>query len=315
MRTAAKRIPALAVVVVLVTFLTFWMSSQLAGNPCIILLGNQARGEALAECEADLNLDDPFLLRYAQWFGDFVTGDLGQSYINNIETTELLANALPATLFLMLYSVALALVISIPLGVAMAYRADTRFDRTASAGLYGFLAVPNFALAVLLVFWFAIRWDWFPAIGYTSPTDDLVEHVRGMVLPVVALAAGQVAVFARILRTDMIATLSEDYIQMAKAKGLRDAPILFRHALKPSSFTLLTVAGINIVSLISGTLIIEVLFGINGVGSLIYGSVIQRDYLILQSLVALTAILVVAVNFAVDLLYGRLDPRVRHAAA
>ncbi len=308
------RIGGLVLVVILVTLLTFWMSTQLEGNPCITLLGNQARGEALAQCQADLRLDDPFVVRYVAWLGDFVTGDLGRSYINNIETTELLGDALPATVFLMLYSVILALVVSVPLGIAMAYRANTRFDRTASTGTYGLLAIPNFALAVLLIFWFAIRWDWFPAIGYTPPTEDLSEHLRGMALPVISLAAGQIAVYTRILRTDMIATLSEDYIQMAKSKGLADLPILFRHALKPSSFTLLTVAGINVVTLISGTVIIEVLFGINGVGSLVFSSVIQRDYIILQSLVALIAVFVVLINFVVDMTYGALDPRVRHAA-
>ncbi len=305
----------LVVVLLIVTFVTFLLINLLPGGPEIAILGVGATEEAVEEIRADLRLDDPIPVRYVRWLGAAFTGDLGQSYVNNTPVTELLKDRLPPTLLLMLYSTIISLAVAIPFGIATAYRSDTMFDKIANTTAFGLLSVPNFILAVLLIFFFSLRLGWFPATGYTPLAEDPAQHFKGMVLPAVSLAAGQIAVYMRLLRTDMIATLQEDYIGVAKAKGMPTATILFRHAFRPSSFSLLTVAGLTVGQLIGGTIIIEQIFAISGIGSLVVFSIFQRDYLVVQGTVVLIAVGFVLINFLVDLLYAALDPRIRHARA
>jgi peptide/nickel transport system permease protein len=201
------------------------------------------------------------------------------------------------------------------LGVLTAYKQNSLFDRVANTTAFGFLSIPNFILAVLLVFIFAIRLGWLPATGYVPFGEDPFEHFRHMVLPAFSLAAGQIAIYMRLLRTDMIATLQEDFIGVARAKGMPTRRILIQHALRPSSFSLLTVAAINIGTLIGGTIVIERIFAISGLGSLIIEAIFTRDYLVVQGTVVLVAVAFVVVNFLVDILYAVIDPRIRHARA
>ncbi len=300
----------LVAVLLIVTFLTFMLINLLPGGPEAAILGFGADQESIAALRADLNLDDPIPVRYASWLGDAVQGDLGESYVNGSSVSELLVDRLPVTLMLMAYSMLLALVVAIPLGIATAYKADTRFDKITGTVGFGLLSVPNFIMATILVYVFALTLDWFPA---TVKEGD--EDLYTLFLPAVSLAVGQVAVFMRLLRTDMIATLQEDYIGVAKAKGMTTRRILFRHAFRPSSFSLLTVAAITIGNLIGGTVIIEQIFAINGIGKLLVFSIFQRDYLVVQGVVVVVAAGFVIINFAVDLIYALLDPRIRHARA
>jgi peptide/nickel transport system permease protein len=223
--------------------------------------------------------------------------------------------ALPVSLQLMVEAQILALVIAIPLGVYSAYRAGSRFDRTTSATLFGLLAIPNFALALVLAYYVGVRLGWLPVSGYVAPKDDLLEHVRRMAMPAISLAVGQIAVYMRLLRSDMIATLQEDFITMAKAKGIPPSHVLWRHALRPSSLTLLTVAGLNVGTLIGGAVIVEVIFSLPGMGTLLFEAINARQYIALQSLIAIIAVGYVLINFLVDVLYAVLDPRIRHARA
>lgn len=300
----------LVAVLLIVTFLTFMLINLLPGGPEAAILGFGADQESIAALRADLNLDDAIPVRYASWLGDAVQGDLGESYVNGSSVSELLVDRLPVTLMLMAYSMLLALVVAIPLGIATAYKADTRFDKITGTVGFGLLSVPNFIMATILVYVFALTLDWFPA---TVKEGD--EDLYTLFLPAVSLAVGQVAVFMRLLRTDMIATLQEDYIGVAKAKGMTTRRILFRHAFRPSSFSLLTVAAITIGNLIGGTVIIEQIFAINGIGKLLVFSIFQRDYLVVQGVVVVVAAGFVIINFAVDLIYAVLDPRIRHARA
>ncbi len=222
-------------------------------------------------------------------------------------------DSLPVSLQLMVYAQVLALVIAIPAGVITAYRAGSRADKVANATAFGMLAIPNFALALVLAYYVGVELGWLPVSGYVKPSEDLVEHVRRMIMPTIALAVGQVAVYMRLLRSDMIATLQEDFITMAKSKGVSPRRVLWRHALRPSSLTLLTVAGLNVGTLIGGAILVEVLFSMPGVGTLLYEAIQARQYIALQSLVAIIAVGYVLVNFLVDVLYAVLDPRIRHA--
>lgn len=322
MRYVAQRLVLLVAVLFIVSFLTFLLVRFLPGDPVLSVTGipqsaadDPQYAERIAEARDALNIDDSVPVAYVQWLGDILPPDvdLGFSYVRNTPVQELLGTAIPRTALLMFYSVVLSVFLAIPIGVLAAYKAGGWVDRVISTSAFGMIAVPNFVVAVVLVYIFAINLDWLPASGVVDPSDGLVDHWRSYTLPVLSLALGQTAVFARLLRTDMVATLQEDYIGMAKAKGMPVRTILFRHALRPSSFTLLTVIGLTVGQLIGGAVIIEVIFNINGMGSQVVAGVLRSDYILVQSAVVLIATAFVTLNFAVDLLYGFLDPRVRHA--
>jgi peptide/nickel transport system permease protein len=302
-------------VLLTVSFLTYLLLDLLPGDPTIAIAGPGASLEERAELRAELGLDDPLPVRYVRWLGDAATGDLGESYVTRLPVTEYLQDRLPLSLQLMLYAQVLALLVSIPLGVFSAYRADSWFDRGANSTAFGLLSVPNFIVGVLLVDFLAVGMGLFPAIGSTPFREDPGEHFRSMFLPALTLALPLIAVYTRLLRTDMIATLQQDFIGVAKAKGLPTWHILLRHALRPSSFSLITVTGISVGNLIGGALIVERIFGLQGLGDAIVRGIFQRDYLIVQGGVVIVCIAFVLVNFAVDLLYSVLDPRIRHARA
>jgi peptide/nickel transport system permease protein len=216
---------------------------------------------------------------------------------------------------LMFYAQVLALLIAIPLGVATAYRAGSLFDKGVNTVAFGLLAIPNFVLGLVMAYYVGVKLNWVDPTGYIDFGQNPVQYFQQLALPVISLAVGQVAVYMRLLRSDMIATLQEDFVTMARAKGLSPARILWRHALRPSSLTLLTVAGLNVGALIGGAVVIENIFVIHGMGFLIADAIVRRQYVALQSYVAILALGYVAVNFLVDILYAVLDPRIRHARA
>jgi len=314
-RYIRQKVVQLAAVLLLVTFLTFLLLNLLPGGPETAALGIGADEQAQAEFREEQNLDDPLIVRYVDWLGGLLSGDLGDSLIANVPVTDLLSQRLPVTLQLMVYATFLALIISVPLGILTAYKADSMFDKSTNTIAFGLLSLPNFIVGVLLVFLFSIRLGWLPATGSTPFGEDPVEHFRRMILPTIALAVGQIAVYMRLLRTDMISTLQEDFIGVARAKGMPTRRILLRHALRPSSFSLLTVVAINVGQLIGGTIVIERIFAIPGLGSLIVESIFRRDYLVVQGCIVIVAVGFVLVNFIVDVLYAVLDPRIRHARA
>ncbi|HEY5695905.1 MAG TPA: ABC transporter permease [Acidimicrobiales bacterium] len=315
MRYIRQKVVQLAAVLLLVTFLTFLLLNLLPGGPETAALGIGADEQAQAEFREEQNLDDPLIVRYVDWLGGLLSGDLGDSLIANVPVTDLLSQRLPVTLQLMVYATFLALIIAVPLGILTAYKADSMFDKSANTIAFGLLSLPNFIVGVLLVFLFSIRLGWLPATGSTPFGEDPAEHVRRMILPTIALAVGQIAVYMRLLRTDMISTLQEDFIGVARAKGMPTRRILLRHALRPSSFSLLTVVAINVGQLIGGTIVIERIFAIPGLGSLLVESIFRRDYLVVQGCIVIVAVGFVLVNFIVDVLYAVLDPRIRHARA
>ena len=314
MHYIGNKVLQLVAVLLIVTFLTFLLINLLPGGPeTVVSFG--ATEEQIQEFRDDYALDDPLLLRYGRWLGNAAQGDLGDSYVKNTPVNELIGQRITVTVQLMIYATVLALAVAVPVGVLTAYRQGSLFDRMANTTAFGFLSIPNFILAVLLVFIFAIRLGWLPATGYVPFGEDPWEHFRHMILPACSLAAGQIAVYMRLLRTDMIATLQEDFIGVARAKGMPTRRILIQHALRPSSFSLLTVAAINVGTLIGGTIVIERIFAIPGLGSLIVEAIFTRDYLVVQGTVVLVAVAFVLVNFLVDILYAVIDPRIRHARA
>lgn len=330
MGPTARRLVRLVVVVLLSTLFAFSLLRLFPGDAAdaVIPYGTPAQK---ARFRADNGLDTPFFEQYATWLGHLAQGDFGKDYQSNTPVSEKLQTALPVSLQLMLYAQLLALAVSIPLGVFTAYRAGTKPDHAINAGAFALLALPSFVLALALAYWVGVRWHpdvpllgRIPVSGYEpgwmealfgAPTGDLGAHFASMLLPSIALAAGLVAVYMRLLRSDMIATLQESYITVARSKGLSDGHILWRHALRPSSLTLLTVAGLNFGTLVGGAVAVEVIFQIPGIGTLIYQAINARQLVELQSYIAIIAIGYVLVNFAVDALYVVLDPRIRRARA
>jgi peptide/nickel transport system permease protein len=317
LRGFLRRILQLIVVLLVVTFFVAVLLEFLPGDPVrtIAPFAEEEQRELIAE---ELGLDEPLLQRYVQWLGDFLSGDLG-NYYRGPQVVDPVAdsawNGFGVSLQLMLYTQILTLTIAIPLGILSAYRSASLFDKTTNTGAFAFISIPNFVLAFVLTYWLGVRLGWFPVSGYVPFGDDPREHFNHMFLPALTLAAGQIAVYTRLLRSDMIATLQEDFILMAKSKGISNSRILWRHALRPSSLTLLTVAGLNVGTLIGGAVIIERIYGLPGIGKQIFDAIGARQYIAVQSLVAIIAISYVLINFFIDILYSVLDPRIRHARA
>ncbi len=312
----AKKFAQLVATVLLVTLFAALLLELVPGDP-VSTLAPLASDEQRAELRQELDLDESFVTRYASWLGSFATGDMGNYYTVGSErpVSDRLWSSLPVSLLLMLYAQVLALMIAIPVGVLTAFRNGSFFDRMSNTTAFAMLAIPNFALGFVLQYYIAVELGWFRTGGYASPGDDLVAHFEYMILPTITLAVGQIAIYMRLLRTDMIATLQQDFILMAKAKGLKSRRVLFKHALRPSSLTLLTVAGLNIGTLIGGALIVEVVFSLPGMGLMLFEAIARLQLVAFQSMVAVIAILYVLVNFAVDILYTVLDPRIRHASS
>lgn len=299
--------------VLAVSLLTFLLISLLPGDPAVTILGPQgADPEAVAAIRAEMKLDRPLYEQYASWLGNAVTGDLGRSRIRNQDVSAAIFERLPVTLEIGGLALFLALLLAIPFGIFSAYRSNTAPDKVITTGTFGLLAVPTFVMALLLIYLFAVELDVLPSSGWTRFSEDPAENLKTAILPALSLALAEFAVYSRLLRTDMIATLQQDFITMAKAKGMPTWRILLRHALRPSSFSLLTVVGLQVGGLIGGSVIIEQIFALPGIGRLLYDSITQRDLIMVQGVVLFLAVSYVVVNFLVDLLYSVLDPRIRH---
>jgi peptide/nickel transport system permease protein len=311
----ARRLLYLVPVLVAVSLLTFLVASLLPGDLAYVILGDQATPDKVAALRHDMGLDQPVLWRYLGWLGNILQGDFGRSFRTGQTVLQAVAERLPVSIELMLLAELGALAIGIPLAIACAVRSGSAFDRFMTGTAFSMLSVPAFLSAILLIYLFAVELHWLPATGYVPFAEDPIGNLRCFVLPALTLALGEWPVLMRVLRSDMIATLQEDYIAMARAKGLKPSRILLVHALKPSSLTLVTVTGINIGRLIGGTVIVESIFALPGIGRLLLGAIYTRDLIILQGVVLFVAFGYVLMNFIVDMLYAVLDPRIRHGHA
>lgn len=313
MRQLLGKVGRLVIVLFLLTVVSFASIRMLPGDivDIIVISKDEARKEELRQ---DLGLRDSYVSQYGRWAGKLVTGDFGKYYRTPGSVTDAIKETLPTSILLMIYTQVAALAIAIPLGVLTAYRANTLFDKGSNIGAFLALSIPGFIIGYLLKKYLAIDTNIFPERGWVPISEDVVEHFRHAVLPVTTLVLAQIAVYFRLLRSDMIATLQEDFITMAKAKGLQPRRILFRHALRPSSLTLLTVAGLNVGTLIGSAVIVEKIYGIDGIGFRLVRAVLGREYVAAQSFIAVIGIMFVLINFLVDFLYTVLDPRIRHAS-
>ena len=307
-----QRVAQLLIVLLLVTFGVSLLLRLIPVDLASILLPVASEEERVV-LRAELGFDKGPIGYYLQWLGNFVQGDFGKIYFSGgtEEVSDHLKEAMPRSLLLMLYTQILALVVAIPLGVLSAYRAGRRADKIISNSLFALQSVPGFAIALILVIFLGVKFGWLPTLGYAPISDGIWEHSKHMIMPVISLSLGLIATYTRLLRADMIAALREDYVTMAASKGLSDSRILWRHVFRPSSMTLMTSAALSMGGLIGGAIVIESIFATYGVGFEIFAAISGRQYIALQSSVAVIALFYVFFNLVVDIASGFVDPRTR----
>lgn len=330
MRTAFFKIVRLVIVVFIVTFLSFSMlklQEAATGSTIIDKVAPFGSPAAKAKLRQQLHLNDPFFVQYGRWLGNAAQGDFGLKYTGTgdnasigTRVSKIVGKQLPVSIELMIYAQLLALIIALPLGIYTAYKNGSIFDRVTNIVMFAMLAMPAFLAALALQIWAAKNPNaglptQYIGVGDFPLTPFTHENLTQMLLPTISLAVAQIAVYMRLLRSDMIATLQEDFITTAKAKGIPPRRVLLRHAFRPSSLTLLTVAGLNVGALIGGAIIVEQIFNLPGIGFELVRSILGSQVIETQAIIAIIAIIYVLVNFLVDILYTVLDPRIRHARA
>lgn len=311
MSFVTRKFARLIAVVLAVSALTFLMVSLLPGDVAYLIVGQDASEADVQAVRARLGLDQPIVRRYFIWLWAAVQGDFGLSLRSSEPVMDAILSRLPVTVELLVLSQILALSFAVPAGIVSAYYQGRRIDRILTSTAFAMISIPGFVLAIVLIFVFAIRLDWLPATGYEPLSEGLWANLRTFVLPAFSIALVEWVPLMRTLRSDMIATLQEDFISLARAKGLSTWRILTYHALRPSSFTLITLLGLAVGSLIGGALIIETIFALPGVGRLLVTAIYARDYLVVQGCILFIAVAYVSVNFLVDVIYAMLDPRIR----
>lgn len=311
LRTIGTRVVYLLIVLFAVSVLVFLLMDLMPGDPAEIIAGNVSDPQIVESIRQQLGLDKPIVVRYLDWLGNALTGDLGRTFGNNQAIGSIIANALPITLQLMVMAEVIALVVAIPLAIIAAMRRDSGLDRSLAVIVFGIQAIPNYVFSLVLIIVLAVSLKWLPAIGYVNPLEDPWGNARSMIIPSLALALSLLPIYLRVLRNEMIRTLQEDFILVARAVGLTTPTIVFRYALRPSLPTLVTVVGINIGMLMGGTVLIEIISGLPGIGTVLYTAINAREYLLVQAVILLVASAYVIANFVVDILYTVLDPRVR----
>ena len=311
----SRRLIQMPLVLVVVTVAIFLIIRLTPGDPIQIMLGMQTSPEAVAALRTEFRLDEPWHLQYLYWIGDLLHGNFGRSIRLNVPVLQLLAERVPISLALALSALVFAVVVSIPLGLIAALKRNSWIDYLATGyTLFGF-AVPNFALAMILIYVFAIQLGWFPITGIGSGAatgQGLWGIVKPYVLPAVALGTLQTAIFTRLLRSSMIDVLNQDYMRTAHAKGLKGSTILLVHALKNAMIPFITMLAIQFGYLIGIQVTIEHIFAIPGMGSAILSAVVNRDFPVIQGFVLIIAIFFMLANILADILYGIVDPRIRY---
>lgn len=313
-RMLLTRIGGLVAVLLVVSFGTFMLVSLMPSDPAVVILGEGHTPQEYERVSEALGLNDPMLLRYAYWLGSVIQGDLGESIVPPYsEILDRIGSALPVSVELALLGMGMALLLSVPLAMWSAYYEGGRIDRAISAATFGVLSIPSFLVGLLMIMIFANLLGWFPRAEWARISEGIGPNLYHAFLPALTIALAETATFTRILRNDLITTLREDFILAAKAKGMSTVHVLFRDALRPSSFSMVTLMGISLGRLIGSTVIVEYLFALPGMGSLVIGAADTGDFTMVQGAVLVVAAIYVLTNALIDISYGVLDPRIRRA--
>ena len=301
-------IPVMLVVAVFI----FLMLRLTPSDPAAVIAGDNATTEQVAQIRSQLGLDRPMVEQFVIWSGKVLRGDLGESFFFKKTVASLIGERIEPTLSLALFTMMLAVLIAVPLGVLAAHRQGSWIDRIVMGfSVLGF-SMPSFVVAYLLIYLFAVWLNWLPVQGYQRIAEGLGGWVRGLVLPSLTLSVIFVALIARMTRTSMLEVLSEDYIRTARAKGQSERKVLFRHALRNAAVPIVTVIGLAVALLIGGVIVTESVFTIPGLGRLTVDAVLARDYPTIQAVILLFSFVYVMINLTVDMMYTLLDPRIRY---
>jgi peptide/nickel transport system permease protein len=299
-----------------VTFLTFVVINHLPGNAAQELLGINATPQEIHQLSVKLGLDKPLLTRYWDWLHSLLTGSLGHSLANGQSVTSILGSDLPVTFELVAFSLLIALVFALPIGLLAAWRPGGIFDRTSLLLSMAGLSIANYILALILVYFFAVKLNWLPALGWVPPGKSVGQNIKYLILPAVSIGLGLLCFYARQLRADLVQQIhGEDYVTTARAKGAGTWRVLTRHTLRNSVFGLITAVALNLGTLLGVTVIIEQIFGLPGIGHELLSAINSRDLPVIEGAVFVFGLIVVIANLIADLLYAWLDPRVRYGSA
>ena len=311
-RYLVQRLLAAIPVLLIVAVVTFSLVHLTPGDPASLMAGDQALPEDIERIKEKLGLNRPLYEQLGIYFWDILRGDFGESVFTKFPVTTLIAQRLEPTISIAIFSQLVAIIIAIPAGILAAWKANTWIDRALMIFAVAGLAIPSFWLGANLIWLFAVRLDWFPALGYVSIADGVLPWLRSITLPSIAIGFISAALIARMTRASMLEVLREDYVRTARAKGLGEYKILIAHAFKNASIPVVTIIGIGLAGLVSGLVVTEAVFAIPGVGRLIVDAVLRRDYPVIQGVVLMVTFAYVLINLAVDIIYGYLDPRIRY---
>ncbi|MFM9277423.1 ABC transporter permease [Paenibacillus jiagnxiensis] len=306
-----QRVLSLLPVLLVVAVVVFLLIHLTPGDPASVILGDEASAESVAVLREQLGLNLPLHQQFLAWFGNVLRGDLGDSIFMDMSVAEAFFSRVPPTLSLAILAQIIAVVLALYMGIVAARKRGTLADQAVmGVSLLG-ISVPSFLLGLFLILIFAVEFKWLPVAGYRPLSNGLWDHLRYLLLPAIALGAMQAALIARMTRSSLIEVLSEQYIKTARAKGLQEKKIVYKHALKNAFIPILTVIGETFGTLITGAAVIETVFNIPGIGQLIINSIERRDFAVIQGSILLITITYVLLNLLIDLLYGLLDPRIK----
>jgi len=308
----ARRLLATVPVLLIVAVLVFMMLRLTPGDPAAILAGDAASTDQIASIRAGLGLDRPIVVQFGIWFGNLLTGDLGESFYYKTKVATLIGQRIEPTLSLAAMTIVIAVLVAVPLGVLAAWRHGGWFDRTLMGfSVLGF-SIPVFVLAYILIWIVSLKLGWLPVQGYKRLADGFGPWLQHLLLPSITLSIIYVALIARVTRASVLDTLGEDYIRTARSKGLPESRVLVRHALANAAVPIATIIGIGIALLIGGVVVTESVYAIPGLGRLTVDAVLARDFPTIQGVILLFSFVYVAVNLLVDLSYVFFDPRIRY---
>jgi peptide/nickel transport system permease protein len=307
-----KRLIQTAVVLLILTFISFSLLQIMPGDPATIMLGLNADEKEIEALRQELWLDRPFIVQYGHWLSNAAHGDLGTSITYRESVTTLFMNRLPITGELAIEAFILSAILGILAGIFCAIRRGGFLDQIVSLFANLGIAIPVFWLGILCIYFFGLTLGWLPISGLDSPLDDLGRNLKQSVLPALMLAVPSIAVLARQTRSSMLEVISQDYIRTAKSKGLRERVVVLKHALKNALIPVVTLLGMQVRMLVGGSVLVETVFNIPGMGRLLVASTFNKDFLIMQGGVLLVGFVVCLANLLVDISYGWLDPRVKY---
>lgn len=311
MKYIVKKAGTLIITLLIVSFLSFFAFSIIPGDAARSKLGTEATQEQIEALQKEMGLDQPLPVQYGNWLKNFITGDMGESYSYSMPVSELLRDRIPITVALTLMSFLLILVISIPLGIITAQKEGSRLDRVLTILNQIVMSVPGFFLGILITFVFGLILKWFTPGAYVSITESFGRFLGYLIAPSVAIALPRCAMGVKMLRNSVIAQMEKDYVRTARARGNSSRQVMYGHVLKNALLPVLTFWGMTIADIVANSMIIEQVFTIPGMGSLLITSISNRDYPVVLGIIMLIAVLVIVINFIVDILYGKIDPRIR----